>query len=109
MTLTKQQLRNLELIKTCPKALRKHLLIKFPVRSVKAICECALNLLKGNIPVSPHQKRSLAKYKTSLRKIGTKKGNLYTKKKLIIQQGGFLNILIPSALSLLTSLIHGNR
>lgn len=109
MTLTKKQLRDLELIKTCPSALRKQLLKKLPPRSVKAICECSLNLLKGNIPVSSKQKKSLSKYKTTLRKIGTKMGSLFHKKKLIIQRGGFLNILIPAALSVLTGLIHGTR
>lgn len=109
MTLTQKQLRDLELIKTCPKTLRKQVLKKLPNRSVKAICECTHNVLKGNIPLSPYQKKSLKKYKNSLRKIGTKKGTLFSKKKLIIQQGGFLNILIPAALSVLTGLINGAR
>ena len=109
MTLTKKQLRDLQLIKTCPKALRKDLLKKLPSHSVKAICECTLNVLKGNVPLSTYQKKSLRKYKATLRKIGTKKGSLFHKKKLIIQSGGFLNILIPAALSVLTGLIHGVR
>lgn len=109
MTLTKKQLRDLEFIRTCPKALRKELLKKLPSRSVKAICECSLNVLKGNIPLSSKQKKSLNQYKSTLRKIGTKKGALFQKKKLIIQKGGFLNILIPAALSVLTGLIHGTR
>lgn len=109
MTLTKQQVKDLELIKTCPKSLLKHLLNKLPLRSVTAICECTLNVLNGNIPLSSKQKRSLVKYKTALRKISTKKGSLFTKKKLIVQHGGFLNILIPAALTVLTSLINGNR
>lgn len=109
MTLSKQQLRDLELIKTCPKPLRKELLKKLPTRSVKAVCECSLNVLKGNIPLTSHQKKSLSKYKSTIRKIGSKKGSLFQKKKLIVQKGGFLNILIPAALSVLTSLIHGTR
>lgn len=109
MTLTQKQLRDLELIKTCPKALRKQLLKKLPTRSVKAVCECSLNVLKGNIPLTCKQKKSLSKYKTTIRKIGSKKGSLFQKKKLIIQNGGFLNILIPAALSVLTGLIHGTR
>lgn len=109
MTLSKKQVRDLELIKTCPKALRKQILKTLPSRSVKAICECTLNVLKGNVPLSTYQKKSLSKYKTTLRKIGTKKGTLFHKKKLIVQQGGFLNILIPAALSVLTGLINGTR
>lgn len=109
MTLTKQQLRDLQLINTCPKDLKKHLLRKLPTRSVKAICECALNVLKGNVPLSKNQKKSLGKYKTTLRKIGAKKGSLFTKKRLIIQHGGFLNILLPAALTAITSLINAVR
>ena len=79
--LTKQQLKDLQLIQTCPKALRKNLLKKLPIRSVKAVCECTLNVLKGNVPLSIQQKRSLGKHKTTLRKIASKKGSLNTKKK----------------------------
>lgn len=109
MMLSGKQLADLKLIKSSPKALRKQLLKKLPSRSVKAICECSLNALRGHIPLSSSQKRSLRKYKTTLRKIATKKGSLFHKKKLIVQQGGFLNILIPAALSVLTGLINGSR
>ena len=109
MTLSKAQLQDLKLIKNSPKALRKQLLKKLPRRAVKAICECTLNVLKGTVPLSSYQKKSLRKYKTTLRKIGSKKGSLFAKKKLIIQHGGFLNILIPAALSVLTGIINGIR
>lgn len=109
MPLTKKQVRDLQLIKTCPKPLRKQLLKKLPLRSIKTICECTLNALEGNIPLTSSQKKSLRKYKSPLRKIATKKGSLFSKKKLIIQNGGFLNILVPAALSVLTNLIHGVR
>lgn len=109
MPLTEAQLQDLKLIKKCPKALRKQLLEKLPLRSVKAICECSLNVLKGNIPLTSQQKKSLSHYKSTIRKVGSKKGALFQKKRLIIQNGGFLNILIPAALSVLTGLIHGTR
>ena len=109
MTLTKQQLNDLQLIKSCPKVLLKQLLKKLPIRSVKAICECTLNVLNGNVPLSSNQKKSLRKHKITLRKICAKRGSLFTKKKLIVQHGGFLNILIPAALTVLTNLINGSR
>lgn len=109
MTLSRQQVKDLQLIKTCPKALRKKLLKNIPSRSVKAICECTLNVLKGNVPLTTSQKRYLSKYKSTLRKIGTKKGSLSSKRNLIVQKGGFLNILLPAALSVLTTLINGAR
>ena len=107
MTLTQQQLRDLKLIQNCPAGLQKHLIKKLPLRCIKCICECSLNVLNGNIPISTQQKKRLGKYKTTLRKIANKKGSLSNKKKLIIQRGGFLNILIPAAISAISALIHG--
>lgn len=109
MTLSKEQLRQLQLIKHCPEQLRKQLLKRLPSSAFKAICECTLNVLKGNVPLNKQQKKILQRYKNTLRQIGTKKGSLITKKKLIVQKGGFLNVLIPAALSAITSLINGIR
>lgn len=109
MTLSKTHLSDLRLIEKCPKTLRKQLLKKLPIRAVKTICECCHNLLKGNIPLTPKQKKELVKHKTVLRKIAAKKGALYVKKKLIVQRGGFLNILIPAAIGTLSALINGAR
>lgn len=107
MTLSKTHLADLKLIEKCPKTLRKQLLRKLPIRAVKTICECCHNVLKGNIPLTPKQKKELSKHKTVLRKIASKKGALYVKKKLIVQRGGFLNILIPAAVGAISSLING--
>ena len=50
------------LLKSKPKLLNEH----GPVSLITSICECALNLLKGVIPLTPRQKRCLARYKTHL-------------------------------------------
>ena len=73
---------------------------------IHAIRECSLNILKGVIPVTPRQKRSLARYKTHLRALASKKVAIRRKKKYINQQGGGLltSLLVP-ALSLLSSLL----
>ena len=60
------------LAKSKPK-LRKLLIEHGPVSLVTSICECALNLLKGVIPLTPRQKRRLACYKTHLRGLASKK------------------------------------
>lgn len=109
MTLSKEQLRQLELLKICPQHLRKSLLKRLPSSCIKAICECTLNVLHGNVPLTKQQKNCLRKHKCTLRQIGNKKGSLFTKKKLIIQKGGFLNILIPAALTAISTLINGIR
>jgi hypothetical protein len=109
MTLSKERLKQLQLLNTCPQKLRKDLLKRVPSSCIKAICECSLNALKGNITLSTHRKNSLRKHKSVLRQLVDKKKPLFKKRKLIIQKGGFLNILIPAALTALTSLIHGVR
>ena len=60
------------LVKSKPK-LRKLLIEHGPVSMITSICECALNLLKGVIPLTPHQKRHLARYKKHLRGLASKK------------------------------------
>jgi len=109
MTLSKQQLRQLQLLKVCPKKLRKNLLKKLPTTCVKAICECSLNVLKGNVPLTKHQKTCLKKHKSTLRRLADKKSPLYTKRKLIVQKGGFLGVLIPAAISAISGLVNGFR
>lgn len=73
---------------------------------VSCLCECVVNLLAGNIPLSTKQKNSLRKHKHILRKIGDKKRSIVSKKRVLIQSGGsFLLALLPAAISAITSLI----
>lgn len=84
------------------------LLRKCPNSLIKHVCECALNLLKGNVPITRRQKTRLAPYKRTLRRLADKKVPLFKKRRLLVQKGeGFLSILIPAAVSLLSTLIHG--
>jgi hypothetical protein len=108
MALSKEQVDQLKFIHKCPQKLRKKVLQKVNGKCIKAICECCLNTLKGNVPLSVHQKKSLSKHKTTLRKLQNRKLPLLKKRKLIIQKGGFLNILLPAALSAISAIIHGS-
>ena len=60
---------------------------------VCSVCECARNLLKGNVPLTSDQKRKLARHKGALRKI-VKKETPATQKKKIVQRGGFLGAVL---------------
>lgn len=74
---------------------------------VRFLSECALNLLQGNIPVSASQKRSLCRYKTTLRKVSAPKRSHTYRRKLFSQTGnGFWLALLPAAISAITSLIR---
>ncbi|GBM86815.1 hypothetical protein AVEN_47492-1 [Araneus ventricosus] len=109
MTLSKEQLQQLELINICPQKFRKEILKRINEEGIKAICECCLNVLHGNIPLTEKQKGSLSKHKRTLRTLAERKVALSKKRKLVLQKGGFLNILIPTALSVLSELFHGAR
>lgn len=109
MTLSRKQQKQLQLLSVCPIKQRKELLQKIPISCIKAICECSLNTLKGNISLSKQQKTHLRKHKLTLRKLAHKKLPLYQKRKLIIQRGGFLNWLIPAALTTISTLLNGAR
>lgn len=106
MTLTKADVQRLKVLTTCPVKARKEFLKKIPNSTIKCISECCLNTLKGNIPLSSSQKKKLSHHKSLIRALSLKKLPLYEKRKLIVQKGGFLNVLIPAALSILTSLIN---
>ena len=60
---------------------------------ILCMCECAKNLLKGNVPLSPAQLRTLRRHKQKLRQLAVKKTSLAKKKKLV-QSGGFLGSLL---------------
>ena len=105
MTLSKQHMHQLQLIKVCPAKLRQDFLRKLPNSGIKAVCECALNAIKGNVPLTSYQKAKLRGHKRTLRKLADKSIPLFKKRRLIVQKGGFLGVLIPAALSVLTSLI----
>ena len=100
--------KNLEKIKVLAKCKNKklrNLLIKNSDKEVICtLCEIIDNILHGNIPLNEKTKNKLKKYKNILRKF-IKKSSLNTKKKILIQKGGFLQILIPSVISAVASII----
>lgn len=102
---------NVEHLKLLGKAKNKAALLrKCPNSLIKCVCECALNLLKGNVPITPRQKNRLTPYKRTLRRLGNKKIPLFKKRRLLVQKGdGFLSVLIPAAVSILSTLFHGVR
>jgi len=75
---------------------------------VCCIVECVKNVLKGNVPLSPAQKKKLKSKKKHLRQMILKKTSL-TKKRKLIQTGGFLGALLGPIVSVLGSLFNGPR
>ena len=65
------------------------------------ICECALNILRGNVKLNTKDKLKLQKHKKILRKLIHISTPVIQKKKLI-QKGGFIQTLIPIILTALS-------
>lgn len=98
----KANLDNLNLLCKCNKKKIKSIISNSNKKFINCICECILNCLNGNVSLTKNEINRLKKYKNVLRKLLEKK-SLKHKKKLLIQQGsGFLPILVPSVLELLS-------
>jgi hypothetical protein len=81
---------------------RKDAINALDKEGVCTICECAHNTLKGNVNLSPNQKRKLARHRKILRRLCKSGESWRTKKKVIKQAGGFI---LPLLLPILGSLI----
>lgn len=84
---------------------RKVLLKTADRRLVKGVCECALNTIKGNVPLTTTQKKKLAKHKNTLRKLSCKNLKSWqNKKRIIIQKGdGFITALLAPLIGTILS------
>ena len=71
---------------------------------IKAICECALNCLKGNVSLTHDQKQKLNRHKQKLRILAHKKHSIAKKKKFLVQKGGFVSLLLKPILAAVTTL-----
>ena len=91
------------LVDATPK-LKKAIIKHAPTDLVTAISEIVLNLIKGVIKLTAHQKKRLSRYKKELLALAKKKVSLGEKRKILVQKGGgVVSILVPLALSLLSS------
>ena len=96
----------LEVLSTVEPRLRKMMIDQAPSTVVDALCECCLNVLKGAIPLTTHQKRCLTRYETQLRALAKKRISQKQKKKVPNQKGaGLVSSLLPPALMVLQSLL----
>ena len=102
----KDNLPYLKVLVKCKPRLCKLLIEYGPVSLITSICECALNLLNGVIPLTPRQERRLTRYKTHLRGLANKKGSRNKKKQFLNQKcGNLLAALLPPVLTVLGSLL----
>lgn len=65
---------------------------------IHCLCECAHNILNGNVRLSPAQKAKLSRYKQDLRSV-SKKTTSQKRKQQVLQKGGFLPALLAPLLA----------
>lgn len=101
--------RNLQAIQTLSNSKRKQrdILLQHANRDlIDCVCDCAHNILKGNVPLKEAEFKYLNKYRCSLRKLSNKKLKSKERKDLIInQRGGFLPQLLIPVISVASSLL----
>jgi len=91
----------LRVLQSAHPSVRKELLSGADKDLVIALCECALNVLKGNVPLTSIQKKKLSVYKNLLRQLSCKEVSLEKKKTILVQQGRglFLPLLLTPIIS----------
>ena len=95
------------LIKTKNAKLRKAILEHADAELIRALCECAHNILRGNVQMTPREKTRLRKYQTKLRLIARKNLSVKQKRRHLQQTGGFLPALLaPLAASVVIPLLR---
>ena len=95
------------LIKTKNAKLRKAILEHADSELIRALCECAHNILRGNVKMTPREKTRLRKYHTKLRLIARKNVSVKQKRRHLQQTGGFLPALLaPLAASVVIPLLR---
>lgn len=63
--------------------------------TIRVLAQLAANILHGNIPLDKKQMRKIGKFKHLLKILRYKYANVEQKRKVLIQQGGFLPFLLP--------------
>ena len=77
----------LHVLKATDPKLSRTIIANSNQEAFKSICECAFNVLRGNITLSACSKRKLITYKNSIRKVADKNISISAKRNVIDQQG----------------------
>ena len=97
----------LKVLATAKPTLQKAIINAGDKALVDTLCDCAQNILKGNVPLNSRQKTCLRRHRHSLRAL-TKRQSVQ-KKKQILQKGGFLAGLLAPVLGILGSILGGRQ
>jgi len=99
----------LQVSKSAKPKLRKAIISAGGKELIDSINECVLNVLVGNVPLSTCLRRKLQEYKLALRRLFDKRVRHSAKKRLLIQKGGFLLLVLTSILPIIASVIFRSQ
>ena len=94
----------LQLLQNASAPSQKHILEKALPELICCLCNCAHNILQGNVTLSRFYKQKLRQHKTKLRKLADRKVALKTKKQLV-PTSGFLQLLLSALAPVITSVV----
>lgn len=89
----------LQVLKSANPQLRKAILERVPTEVIDVIGEICLNTLNGNVRISKSVLEKLKPYKGVMRQMSSSTVKDSKKRRLIVQKGGFLGILLGALLS----------
>jgi len=106
MNRLRSQASTLHLLHKAKPSLQKAIIANGNEQLIRCICDCALNVLKGNDPISQQDKKRLEKHKENLRHLANRRVSLKKKRKVLLS-GGFLGALLTAVLPAIGSLLGG--
>lgn len=92
----------LRVLAKCTPRQRKAFLEHATKTLITCLSECCSNTLKGNVPLTASQKKTLSRYKKHMRKAADKRNSHKVRKDTFVQKGGFLSAILGPILRLLT-------
>jgi len=91
----------------CNHQYRKNLIKQATPEQIACICEATLNVVNKNVPISDAKIRKLKPYQRVIKKISFEKIPLEKKRKILVQKGGFLPVILSTVLGILANKLFG--
>jgi hypothetical protein len=82
------------LVSKCDKKLRNSLLKNCNTKDIYSILDCVFNATRGIVKLSPEEFKKLKKFNKTFKLLLNNNINLNKKRKILIQKGSFLQVII---------------
>jgi len=92
----------------CNHKYRQDLLKAASPDEITCLCEATLNVVNKNLPIPESKIRKLRPYKKVIEKISFENIPIEQKKKLLVQKGGFLPLILSTVLGALANKVFGS-